>query len=356
MAPMMICLFLFEMLLAGHATADPNEAMEIGKAMSKFSSAGHMRRPVAQGIAAPLVSDGLQPVMVKTLADLEARSQAMQAEYQHLRARIQKISQADDQASLGSATSFNWLAGFIASVGLASFVGVAAVRKYFSHEQSASGSQISMVSQPLRPAQPTPRAAVYASAVNETDVTKMDGITLPIGFFDPLGFSKGASPEAMKWYREAEIKHGRVAMAAFVGFLVNYQGITFPANLTLSGEKFSSLGTGSPFLAWDNVSDKGKWSILGFIGLLEVLGEAEKPHYMRGGKSGTHDLVWYFGSKYLSGKSEEQRQMKRNAEINNGRLAMIGIMSFIAASTVPGSVPYFTEDLTQYSGSVWAPF
>jgi len=35
---------------------------------------------------------------------------------------------------------------------------------------------------------------------------------------------------------------------------------------------------------------------------------------------------------------------------------MIGIMSFIAASTVPGSVPYFEGDLTQYAGSVWAPF
>merc|ERR1712072_1372388 len=76
-----------------------------------------------------------------------------------------------------------------------------------------------------------------------------------------------------------------------------------------------------------------------------VLGEAEKPHYMRGGKSGTHDLVWYFGSKYLSGKTEEQKLRSRTAEINNGRLAMIGIMGFIAASTVPGSVPYFTEDL-----------
>merc|ERR1719261_936718 len=81
-------------------------------------------------------------------------------------------------------------------------------------------------------------------------------------------------------------------------------------------------------------------------------GEAEKPHYMRGGKSGTHNLVWYFGSKYLSGKTEEQKLRSRTAEINNGRLAMIGIMGFIAASTVPGSVPYFTEDLTQYSGSV----
>merc|ERR1712224_497265 len=146
------------------------------------------------------------------------------------------------------------------------------------------------------------------------------------GLFDPLGFSNGASAEALQWYREAELKHGRVAMAAFVGFLVNYQGITFPADLTMSGEKFSSLGTGNPLLAWDNISDKGKWSILGFIGLLEVLGEAEKPHYMRGGKSGTHDLVWYFGSKYLSGKTEEQKLRSRTAEINNGRLAMIGIM------------------------------
>merc|ERR1719160_2355696 len=209
-----------------------------------------------------------------------------------------------------------------------------------------------------------PRAGTAVQAVQD-----MEGITMPIGLFDPLGFSNGASAEALQWYREAELKHGRVAMAAFVGFLVNYQGITFPADLTMSGEKFSSLGTGNPLLAWDNISDKGnpllawdnisdkgKWSILGFIGLLEVLGEAEKPHYMRGGKSGTHDLVWYFGSKYLSGKTEEQKLRSRTAEINNGRLAMIGIMGFIAASTVPGSVPYFTEDLTQYSGSVWAPF
>ena len=145
-------------------------------------------------------------------------------------------------------------------------------------------------------------------------------------------------------------------MAAFVGFLINYQGYTFPFNLDMSGNKFASLGTGNPLLAWDNLSEKGKWSILGFIGLLEVLGEAEKPHYTKGGKSGSHELVWYFGSKYISGKSADSKLRSRAAEINNGRLAMLGIMSFISASTVPGSVPFFTEDLTQYSGSVWAPF
>ncbi|EGB12138.1 chlorophyll A-B binding protein [Aureococcus anophagefferens] len=187
-------------------------------------------------------------------------------------------------------------------------------------------------------------------------VQDMEGITMPMGLFDPFGFSNGCSDEALAWYREAEIKHGRVAMAAFVGFLVNYQGYTFPANLDMSGNKFASLGTGNPLLAWDNLSEKGKWSILGFVGLLEVLGEAEKPHYTKGGKSGSHELVWYFGSKYISGKSPEDRLRSRNAEINNGRLGMLGIMSLIAASTVPGSVPFFTSDLAQYTGDVWAPF
>jgi hypothetical protein len=188
-------------------------------------------------------------------------------------------------------------------------------------------------------------------------VMEMEGVTLPFGFFDPLGLSNNASDELICWYREAELKHGRVAMAAFVGFLINYSDITFPANLTMSGEKFSSLGTKAPLAAWDNISDKGKWSILGFIGLLEVLGEAEKPHYMRGGKSGTNKLVWNFGDKYLSGKTEEQKRAKRTAEINNGRLAMLGVMSIIAGSTIPGSVPFFNDiPLEQYTGSVWAPF
>ena len=38
------------------------------------------------------------------------------------------------------------------------------------------------------------------------------GITAPVGFFDPLGLSYGKSDEVMAYYREAELKHGRVAM------------------------------------------------------------------------------------------------------------------------------------------------
>merc|ERR1719327_2161079 len=53
-------------------------------------------------------------------------------------------------------------------------------------------------------------------------VAKVNGLVgdcAPLGYFDPFGFSKGASPETMKKYREAELKHGRVAMLACAGMI-----------------------------------------------------------------------------------------------------------------------------------------
>lgn len=43
------------------------------------------------------------------------------------------------------------------------------------------------------------------------------GSLAPIGFFDPLGYSKDKSQSEMKKVREAELKHGRVSMLAFLG-------------------------------------------------------------------------------------------------------------------------------------------
>ena len=43
---------------------------------------------------------------------------------------------------------------------------------------------------------------------------------LILQIFDPLGLSTGADPEEIKRWREAEIKHGRVAMLAALGVLV----------------------------------------------------------------------------------------------------------------------------------------
>lgn len=43
------------------------------------------------------------------------------------------------------------------------------------------------------------------------------------------------------------------------------------------------------------------------------------------------------------------------AEINNGRLAMIGIFGFLAADVVPGSVPLLEEIAIPYDGDIMAP-
>lgn len=44
------------------------------------------------------------------------------------------------------------------------------------------------------------------------------GVNPPFGFFDPLKFTSGISEGRFKFHREAELKHGRVAMLAALGF------------------------------------------------------------------------------------------------------------------------------------------
>ena len=56
------------------------------------------------------------------------------------------------------------------------------------------------------------------------------------------------------------------------------------------------------------------------------------------------------------GRTPEKKAKSLLAEINNGRLAMLGIMAFLAESKVPGSVPALAGKIAPYSGEVMAPF
>ena len=53
----------------------------------------------------------------------------------------------------------------------------------------------------------------------------LPGITGPLDFFDPVGFcsSEGVSEGKIRFYREVELKHARVAMLAAFGFPVAEQ-------------------------------------------------------------------------------------------------------------------------------------
>merc|ERR1711879_250906 len=43
-------------------------------------------------------------------------------------------------------------------------------------------------------------------------------------------------------------------------------------------------------------------------------------------------------------------------EVNNGRLAMLGLLSFLSEARVPGSVPALKGLILPYAGEVMAPF
>ena len=90
-----------------------------------------------------------------------------------------------------------------------------------------------------------------------------------------------------------------------------------------------------PFDAWAAVPAAGKAQILATIFIAEWISESKGVHYMKGGQFPT----MVFPPVDFSGVSDATMNRKRTSEINNGRLAMIAIMSFIAANAVPGSVP-----------------
>merc|ERR1719163_1984067 len=107
-------------------------------------------------------------------------------------------------------------------------------------------------------------------------------------------FSAGQEA-SIGFLRQAEIKHGRVAMAAFVGYLVQSNGIYFPWKLTGDVSYADISAAGSPPDQWDALPTAAKVQILLFIGFLEttseskyVLEQSGNKHYMSGGIPGKY--------------------------------------------------------------------
>lgn len=165
-----------------------------------------------------------------------------------------------------------------------------------------------------------------------------------VNVWDPVGLSTMGSDETVAWFRHAEVKHGRVAMAAFVGWWAVGAGARFPGQLS-SGLDFASLPS-KGLAAWDATPGWGKAQMLLFAGLIEFHDElfysrrGDCLHYLRGGVPGKNMVPGLFDPLGFNTKrSEEEKARGRDVEIKNGRLAMIGIMGLYAAASIDGSVP-----------------
>merc|ERR1719263_1315652 len=151
------------------------------------------------------------------------------------------------------------------------------------------------------------------------DASGMDGIQAPVGFFDPLNLAGQASEETLNWYRAADIKHGRVAMAAFLGCVVTGLGVHWPGAIDLSGTSFAALGEGDIFSAWDKMPFDGKQQIIAAVGGIESVFEAQKPHYLTGGVPGKVRLTGSAGGVLEAKYDAATLKKKRDAELANGR-------------------------------------
>jgi len=166
-----------------------------------------------------------------------------------------------------------------------------------------------------------------ASAVK---VKEMARITAPFGLFDPLGISTKVPEGQLLFYREAELKHGRVCMLAILGLLVGESHSFIPLLGNGIDAKVPAYLLGTPFVSETPIKDF--WAIaLGAIFLEEWRHEFYR-------KQNPDAAPGDYGWDPLGLKPKDAKGMKelQNKELNNGRLAMFASAGIIAQEMIEG--------------------
>jgi len=178
------------------------------------------------------------------------------------------------------------------------------------------------------------------------DVEDLPGIVSPWGFWDPLALSADITEGRLLYFREAELKHGRVCMLATLGFLV--------------GERFHPLFGGDVNLPSALVSKTTTLDYFWPAALLAtaIVEFAGGPRFNNG--YGLRELLpglepGDLGFDPLNLKrdqdSEEFLDMQ-NREILHGRLAMISAVGMIAEELVTGEKLQWLKLFTGPGGGV----
>jgi len=161
----------------------------------------------------------------------------------------------------------------------------------------------------------------------------LPGAVSPLGFFDPIGFTKDMELNGVKRFREAEIMHGRVAMMATVGYLIgeNTPTIAYGMNLhqTIANNQLPEIpGTVLfPFFLAINIAEALRastgWVEPG-LGALFTLREGYYPGDIKFDP---------FGLKPTDAKEFANMQTK---ELSNGRLAMLAAAGMCVQEQING--------------------
>merc|ERR1712118_340649 len=145
------------------------------------------------------------------------------------------------------------------------------------------------------------------------------------GFFDPLGFCSGDVTEGkIRFYREVELKHCRVAMLAALGFPV--------------AEQFHQLFGGDidvpSFTAFQASPLETFWPV---VVIAIAIPEIYSVFTFRDPATEDH-VAGDFGFDPLGLKPTDPAELveMQNKEVNNGRLAMLAIAGMVVQEAVTG--------------------
>merc|ERR1712073_153546 len=155
------------------------------------------------------------------------------------------------------------------------------------------------------------------------------GVQAPVGFFDPLGFTKDGDESSFKRRRSVEIKHGRICMLATMGYITPEITGKFPGFLSPSENlKFADIPNG--LAAISKVPFTGWVQIIAYCGFTEF-----KADYDADVKNTPGDMGWK--PPLLATDDPETKTRRLNAEIANGRLAMMAIIGMFFQDGLTGS-------------------
>ena len=188
-----------------------------------------------------------------------------------------------------------------------------------------------------------PALPKVSTKLHSTDYAKtLYGVGPETSYWDPLGLADLGTDATVDFFRAAEVKHGRIAMMACLGYWHHNLGIQLPGYLSTAEKiKFADLGAVKGAAAWAMIPKNGLLQVFGAIAAVEVYELTHKDGVFVGGDA------WFKGfSSNLEfdplgfGKSDPALvKTYKERELKNGRLAMIGIMGFVASDQIAGSVP-----------------